>query len=49
VQVAVPPADSVVGVQERDDRLGPVASEGAESAKITFRLIPEAVAVTVTF
>jgi hypothetical protein len=49
VQVADPPADSVVGVQERDDRLVLGASEGAESAKITFRLIPDAVAVTVTF
>jgi hypothetical protein len=49
VQVADPPADSVVGVQERDDRLVLGASEGAESAKIAFRLIPDAVAVTVTF
>jgi hypothetical protein len=49
VHVADPPADSVVGVQMRDDRFVSGAPEGAERAKTTLRLIPDAVAVTVTF
>jgi hypothetical protein len=47
VQVADPPGDRVVGAQERDNRFVTRPSEGAEREKTTFRLIPEAVAVTV--